>query len=85
MAESEGLRRDGAWEHDVLQQRAAGEPPLHEPPHVSLLIHLAAAQARTLLQERRRVRGPAAHWGRISETAQDVTNVQQVKCRGLGG
>jgi hypothetical protein len=45
--ESEGLRRDGAWEHDVLQQRAAGEAPLHEPPHVSLLIHLSAAQANT--------------------------------------
>ncbi len=43
--ESEGLRRDGAWEHGVLQQRAAGEAPLHEPPHVSLLILLAPAQA----------------------------------------
>jgi hypothetical protein len=43
--ESEGLRRDGAWEHDVLQQRPAGEAPLHDPPHVSLLILLAAAQA----------------------------------------
>ncbi len=48
--ESEGLRRDGAWEHGVLHQRAAGEAPLHEPPHVSLLIHLSAAQARTPLQ-----------------------------------
>ena len=54
--EKEGLRRDGAWEHGVLQQRAAGEAPLHEPPHVSLLILLAAAQARTRLQERQRVR-----------------------------
>ncbi len=43
--ESEGLRRDGAWEHGVLQQRAAGEAPLHEPPHVCLLILLAPAQA----------------------------------------
>jgi hypothetical protein len=48
--ESEGLRRDGAWEHGVLQQRAAGEAPLHEPPHVSLLILLAPAQANTPLQ-----------------------------------
>ncbi len=45
--ESEGLRRDGAWEHGVLQQRAAGEAPLHEPPHVCLLMHVDAAQART--------------------------------------
>jgi hypothetical protein len=36
--ESEGLRRDGPWEHGVLQQRAAGEAPLHEPPHVCLLL-----------------------------------------------
>jgi hypothetical protein len=50
--ESEGLRRDGACEHGVLQQRAAGEAPLHHPPHVSLLIHVAAAQAPTRLQER---------------------------------
>ncbi len=62
--ESEGLRRDGAWEHGVLQQRAAGEAPLHEPPHVSLLILLAPAQARTRLKERQRVRR-AAQWGRI--------------------
>jgi hypothetical protein len=55
VAESEGLRRDGAWEHGVLQQRAAGEAPLHEPPHVSLLILLAAAQAPTRLQERQSV------------------------------
>ncbi len=47
MEESEGLRREGAWEHGVLQQRAAGEAPLHEPPHVCLLIHLAVAQAPT--------------------------------------
>ncbi len=57
--ESEGLRRDGAWEHGVLQQRAARQVPLHHPPHVSLLMHLAAAQAPTRLQERPRV-SPAA-------------------------
>jgi hypothetical protein len=45
--ESEGLRRDGGWEHGVLQQRAAGEAALHEPPHVCLLTHVGAAQART--------------------------------------
>jgi hypothetical protein len=55
----EGLRRDGAWEHGVLQQRAAGEAALHEPPHVCLLMHVGAAQARTLLKERQRV-SPAA-------------------------
>jgi hypothetical protein len=53
--ESEGLRRDGAWEHGVLQQRAAGEAPLHDPSHVCLLIHVGAAQARTRLLERQRV------------------------------
>ncbi len=51
--ESEGLRRDGAWEHGVLQQRAAGEAPLHEPPHVSLLILLAPAQANTRRPQKR--------------------------------
>jgi len=40
----------------VLQQRAAGEAPLHEPPHVSLLILLAPAQANTRVQERLGVR-----------------------------
>ena len=54
MEESEGLRRDGAWVHGVLQQRPAGEAPLHEPPHVCLLIHVSAAQASTRLQERQR-------------------------------
>ncbi len=44
MEESEGLRRDGAWEHDVLQQRPAGEAPLHEPPHVCQLMHVGVAQ-----------------------------------------
>jgi hypothetical protein len=86
VAESEGLRRDGAWEHGVLQQRPAGEAPLHEPPHVCLLILLAPAQARTLLQERQRV-CRAAHWGRGEHptTKQHVTTVTQVKCRVLGG
>jgi hypothetical protein len=83
--ESEGLRRDGAQEHGVLQQRAAGEASLHEPPHVSLLILLAPAQAPTRLKERQRVRR-AAHWGLgDSDTVQHVTTVPQVKCRGLGG
>ncbi len=59
MEESEGLRRDGAWEHGVLQQRAAGEAALHEPPHVCLLMHVGAAQARTRLQERQRVSAAA--------------------------
>jgi hypothetical protein len=53
--ESEGLRRDGACEHGVLQQRPAGQAPLHEPPHVCLLMHVGAAQAGTRLQERQRV------------------------------
>ena len=53
--ESEGLRRDGAWEHGVLQQRAAGAAPLHEPPHVCLLILLAPAQANTRRREERPV------------------------------
>ena len=46
--QSEGRRRDGAWEHAVLQQRAAGEAPLHKPAHVCLLIQVGAPQARTL-------------------------------------
>ena len=51
--ESEGLRRDGAWEHGVLQQRAAGEAPLEEAAaHVCVLMHVGAAQARTHLLER---------------------------------
>ena len=32
----EGLRRDGA-----------GEAPLHEPPHVCVMMHVGAGQART--------------------------------------
>ncbi len=43
----------------VANAFAAGEAPRHDPPHVSLLIHLAAAQAPTRLQERQRV-SPAA-------------------------
>ena len=38
-----------------LQQRAAGEAPLHDPPHVYLLMHVGAAQARSRLMERQRV------------------------------
>ena len=56
MYQSEGLRRDGACEHGVLQQRAAGAAPLHEPPHVSLLILLAPAQAGTRGRQERAVR-----------------------------
>jgi hypothetical protein len=54
--QSEGLRRDGGWEHGVLQQRAAGEAALHEPPHVCLLMHVGAAQARTRGRQERPVR-----------------------------
>ncbi len=38
--ESEGLKGDGAWEHGVLQQRAAGEAALHEATHVCVLMHV---------------------------------------------
>jgi hypothetical protein len=31
----------------------AGEAPLHEPPHVCLLMHVAAAQANTRRREER--------------------------------
>jgi hypothetical protein len=52
---SEGLRRDGEWEHGVWQQRAAGEAPLEEAAaHVCVLMHVGAAQARTRLLERQR-------------------------------
>jgi hypothetical protein len=54
--ESEGLRRDGAWEHGVLQPRAAGEAPLHDPPHVCVLMHVGAAQARTRGREEQPMR-----------------------------
>jgi hypothetical protein len=50
---------DGAWEHCVLQQRPAGEAPLHDLPHVCLLILLADAQANTRGKERQLV-SPAA-------------------------
>jgi hypothetical protein len=51
---SEGLRRDGAWEDGVLQQRAAGEAPLEEAAaHVCVLMHVGAAQARTPLRQER--------------------------------
>ena len=66
----------------MLQQRAAGEAALHEPPHVCLLMHVGAAQARTHLLERQRVL-PAAHWGRF-HLAQHVPTVPQVKFRFLG-
>jgi hypothetical protein len=49
------MRRDGGWEHGVLQERAAREAPLHHPAHVSLLMHLAPAQAPTRMKERPRV------------------------------
>ena len=52
----EGLRRDGACEHGVMQQRAAGEALLHEPPHVCLLMHVGAAQANSRLYQERTVR-----------------------------
>ena len=65
MEESEGLRRDGAWEPGVLQQRAAGEAPLHEPPHVSLLILLAPAQAHT--------RAAAGHRVQTAEQVRDAS------------
>ena len=47
--QSEGLRRDGACEHAVLQQRPAGQAPLDDPSHVCPLMHVGAAQARTRL------------------------------------
>ncbi len=43
--QSERLRRDTARQHAVLQQKAAGEAPLHEPPHACVLIHVDVAQA----------------------------------------
>ncbi len=52
--QSDGLRRDGAWEHGVLQQRAAGEAPLEEAAaHVCVLMHVGAAQARTPMRQER--------------------------------
>jgi hypothetical protein len=78
----EGRSRDGACEHGVLQQRAVGEAPLHEPAHVCLLMHVGAAQACTRLQERQLVL-PAAHWG-LFHPAHHVSTVPQVKYRVLG-
>ena len=43
MYQSEGLRRDGACEHGVLQQRAAGEAPLDEAADVCCLYISSAA------------------------------------------
>ena len=62
--------------------RTAGEAPLHEPPHVCLLMHVGAAQACSRLQECQRVR-PAAQWGRFNP-AEHVSTVPQVKYRVLG-
>ncbi len=54
--QSEGLRRNAAWEHGVLQQRAAGEAPLDEPADVCVLMHVGATQANTrMYQDRQRV------------------------------
>ncbi len=39
----------------MLQQRAAGEAPLHELPHVCLLMHVGAAQAHTRRRQQRAV------------------------------
>ena len=44
---SEGLRRDGGWEHGVLQQRAVGKAPLDHETHVCLLMHVGVAQANS--------------------------------------
>ena len=52
----DGLRRDGAWEQGGLQQRPPAQAPLHQPPHVSLLIHVGVAQARTRGRQERPVR-----------------------------
>ncbi len=69
----------------MLQQRAAVEAALHEPPHVCLLMHVGAAQARTRLQERQLHQRvcPAAHRGRFNP-AQDVSAVPPVRHRVLG-
>ena len=54
--QSEGLRRDGAWEHAVFQQRAAGEAPLDESADVCVLMHVSVAQENTrMYQDRQRV------------------------------
>ncbi len=67
MEQREGLRRDGAWEHGVLQQRAAVEAALHEPPHACLLMHVGAAQARTRRRQERLVRPLVSHAAQVRE------------------
>ncbi len=57
--ESEGVRRDGAWEQAGLQQRPPAQALLHQPSHVSLLIHLAVSQAITRLRQERPLVTPA--------------------------
>ena len=47
MHDSEGLRRNAAWEAGFLQQWAAGEAPLDEPADVCVLMHVGAMQANT--------------------------------------
>jgi hypothetical protein len=63
----EGLRRDGAWEHGVLQQRAAGEAVVHEPPRVCILMHVVAAQARTRGRQERPVRPLVSRAAQVRE------------------
>ncbi len=63
----EGLRRDGAWEHGVLQQKAAGEAAVHEPPHARLLMHVGAAQARTRGRQERPVRPLVSRAAQVRE------------------
>ncbi len=69
----------GAWS---LAAETSSSRTVQEPHHVYVLMHVGVGQARTLLQERQRVRR-AAHWGRF-DPAQDVSTVPQVKCRVLG-
>jgi hypothetical protein len=46
--QSEGLRRDGTYEHAVLKQSPVGRAPLEEAAaRVCVLMHVGAAQART--------------------------------------
>jgi hypothetical protein len=54
--DSDRLRRDVTCEHAALQQRAAVEAPLHEAPHVCLLMHVGVAQASTRMYQERPVR-----------------------------
>jgi hypothetical protein len=62
-----GLRREGAWEHGTLQQTAAGEAPLHEPPHACLLMHVGAEQARTRGRQERPVRALVSRAEQVRE------------------